>query len=74
MQFLCRACVGFLVQTLHSATCGESVRYKENVGFCVGSAEFLFPIDIRIAECSADNKMALVGTCAREVGFLGGIL
>ena len=58
MQFLCRVCVGFSLQTLHSATYGESVRYKVNVGFCVGFAEFLFPIDIRIVECSADNKMA----------------
>ena len=32
--------------------------YEDNVGFCVGFAGFLFPIDIRIVECSADNKMA----------------
>ena len=29
-----------MFQTLHSATRGESARYKENVGFCVGFAEF----------------------------------
>ena len=45
----CRICVGFLLQTLHSATRGESVRYKENVGFCVGFAGFIFPYNIRIA-------------------------
>ena len=45
----CRVCVGFLLQTLHSATRGESVRYKENVGFCVGFAGFIFPYNIRIA-------------------------
>ena len=45
------------------------MRYKENVGFCVGFAEFLFPIDIRIAECSADNKMALVGKLCTRSGL-----
>ena len=29
-----------MLQTLHSATRGESARYEENVGFCVGFAEF----------------------------------
>ena len=58
MQFLCRVCVGFLPQTIHSATRRESVRYEYNIGFCVGFAKFLFPIDIRKVECSADNKMA----------------
>ena len=56
MQALCRVCVGFSPQTLHSATCGESARYKENVGFCVGFAEFLFPYNIRIVKCEGGNK------------------
>ena len=45
----CRLCVGFLLQTLHIATRGESARYKENVGFCVGFVGFIFPYNIRIA-------------------------
>ena len=45
----CRICVGFSIQTLHSATHGESARYKENVGFCVGFAGFIFLYNIRIA-------------------------
>ena len=45
----CRVCVGFLLQTLHSVTRGESAIYKENVGFCVGFAGFIFPYNIRIA-------------------------
>ena len=45
----CRLCVGFLLQTLHIATRGESVRYKDNAGFCVGFAGFIFLYNIRIA-------------------------
>ena len=37
----CRVCVGFLLQTLHGATRVESERYEEDVGFCVGFAEFI---------------------------------
>ena len=52
----CRVCVGFLLQTLHNATCGESARYEENVGFYVGFAEFFSPYYLRI-----DTQVQVVG-------------
>ena len=48
----CRVCVGFLLQTLHISMRGESARYKENVGFCVGFAEFFHALIITYSETS----------------------
>ena len=45
------------------------MRYEDNIGFCVGFAGFLFPIDIRMVKCSADNKMALVGQLCTRSGL-----